>query len=453
MSNTLPARKVSGSGIRVLLSLGSVVVIVAGLKAAEGLMIPVLLGLFLALLSLPVLHFFCKLGFPRGLAVLFAVLLDLLIIGAIVFLASGVIGEFQDRSSVYAKKLRVQAVEFSEEMDRQMERLGNFWTTGDAEPDHSVLDGEGFEQSTEKDQEGNKTVQIEKPANGTSVSVAAPEKGKEITVKADEDTDTLTITEIDESTFPTFREMFDLYWDETRILDFVSEIDFVARFTALASQSFFVLIVMIFVLAESGRYAQKVRAVLLVRGPDLTRFETVSRDIQKYLAIKTAVSFATGLLAMFACMIFNVDFPVLWGLVAFVFNYVPAIGSIVAGVPPVLLALILHGFWPAMGVLTCYLVINIAIGNFVEPMLLGDRFGLSTVVVILSVLFWGYIWGAVGMFLAVPLTMLVKVMLDNSSDLRWISAFMGKGALGPPPKSKPEDLPEPKVATESGAAG
>jgi len=118
---------------------------------------------------------------------------------------------------------------------------------------------------------------------------------------------------------------------------------------------------------------------------------------------------------------------VLWGLVAFTFNYIPAIGSILAAIPAVILALILHGVWPALGVLLCYLAINIALGNFLEPMVLGNRFGISTVVVILSVLFWGYVWGPVGMFLAVPLTMMVKVMLDNSNDLRWLSVMMGKG--------------------------
>ena len=106
--------------------------------------------------------------------------------------------------------------------------------------------------------------------------------------------------------------------------------------------------------------------------------------------------------------------------------------AILAAVPPVLLTLIESGFWPAMGVFLCYLIINIALGNFLEPMLLGNRFGISTIVVILSVLFWGYIWGPVGMFLAVPLTMMVKVMLDNSTDLQWISVLMGKqrGTLG-----------------------
>jgi len=155
-------------------------------------------------------------------------------------------------------------------------------------------------------------------------------------------------------------------------------------------------------------------------------------EIQKYLGIKTAVSMVTGILAWLVCTIFGIDFPILWGLVAFTFNYIPAIGSLLAAIPPILLALILYdNIWPAVGVLIGYLAINVTLGNFLEPMVLGNRFGISTVVVILSVLFWGYVWGPVGMFLAVPLTMMVKVMLDNSTDLRWLSVMMGKGPRQP----------------------
>ena len=151
-------------------------------------------------------------------------------------------------------------------------------------------------------------------------------------------------------------------------------------------------------------------------------------EIQKYLGIKTAVSMVTGILAWLVCTIFGVDFPILWGMVAFGFNYIPAIGSLLAAIPPIVLALILHDtIWPAAGVLFGYLAINVTLGNFLEPMVLGNRFGISTVVVILSVLFWGYVWGPVGMFLAVPLTMMVKVMLDNSNDFQWLSVLMGKG--------------------------
>jgi len=415
MEKTRSTRKAYGSGIQVLLSMACVVLLVAGLKAASSLFIPIMLGLFLAMLSMPILNWLDRRGLPRPLAVLMTILVDLLILGGIVFLTSGVIGNFTENSVEYTEKLRNQAAEFSRTMDQKIAQLEQLWS-------ESGENGQKPESAP---------VDNSSPAPETIVvpEVSPPAEGEVL----EEDGPPQLVPSI------TFSKLFDLYWDSSRILEFVGQIDVVNRFTSLASTIFFALIVMIFVLAESGGYAEKVRAVLQVRGPDLRRFQSISNDIQKYLGIKTAVSLLTGVLAMLACLAFRVDFPLLWGLVAFLFNFVPAIGSILAGIPPVLLALILHGFWPATGVLACYLVINVAIGNFLEPMLLGDRFGISTVIVILSVLVWGFIWGPVGMLLAVPLTMLVKVMLDNSSDLRWISALMGKRKTDLVPETDDED--------------
>ena len=394
MSEAVKGKKQgAGSGIRVLISLACVVLIVTGLKLASSLFIPIMMGLFIALLSMPILNWLDRLGLPRPLAVLMTVITDLLILGGIVFLASGVIGDFNEKSGEYTERLRGQAEEFSVTMDQQLARLENFWRSSGA-----------------VDEDGNTPDTVTLPGE-----LPLPNTGEEGVLGAIGPT-------------MTFRELFNLYWDSSRVMEMLGGFNVVNRFTSLASQTFFALIVMIFVLAESGSYAHKVTEVLKVRGPDLNRFRSISQDIQKYLGIKTAASAATGILATFTCVLFKIDFPLLWGLVAFLFNYVPAIGSILAGIPPVVLGLILHGFWPAVGVMACYLIVNVSIGNFLEPMLLGKRFGISTVIVILSVLFWGFIWGPVGMLLAVPLTMLVKVMLDNSSDLRWISALMGKHA-------------------------
>ncbi len=394
MSEAVKGKKQgAGSGIRVLISLACVVLIVTGLKLASSLFIPIMMGLFIALLSMPILNWLDRLGLPRPLAVLMTVITDLLILGGIVFLASGVIGDFNEKSGEYTERLRRQAEEFSVTMDQQLARLENFWRSSGA-----------------VDEDGNTPDTVTLPGE-----LPLPNTGEEGVLGAIGPT-------------MTFRELFNLYWDSSRVMEMLGGFNVVNRFTSLASQTFFALIVMIFVLAESGSYAHKVTEVLKVRGPDLNRFRSISQDIQKYLGIKTAASAATGILATFTCVLFKIDFPLLWGLVAFLFNYVPAIGSILAGIPPVVLGLILHGFWPAVGVMACYLIVNVSIGNFLEPMLLGKRFGISTVIVILSVLFWGFIWGPVGMLLAVPLTMLVKVMLDNSSDLRWISALMGKHA-------------------------
>jgi len=399
-------RRDLGSGLRVLLILACVVLLVAGLKAAAGLFVPIMLGLFLALLTLPILEWLDRHGLPRPLAVFLTILIDLLILGGIVFLTSGVIGNFTEKSVEYTERLRDQAAEFSRTMDEKIARLEQFWT----ESGENVFADDGAEKDVPESEE------VIPDPSLTPDEAIDPTAG----VDGEGEEKPPLVPSI------TFSKLFEQYWDSNRIVEFIGQVDVVNRFTSLATSTFCALIVMIFVLAESGTYAQKVRAVIRVRGPDLTRFQSISKDIQKYLAIKTAVSALTGLLAMMACIAFRVDFPVLWGLVAFLFNYVPAIGSILAGIPPVILALLLYGFWPSMGVLTCYLIINIGIGNFLEPMLLGERFGISTVIVILSVLVWGFIWGPVGMLLAVPLTMVVKVMLDNSSDLRWISTLMGK---------------------------
>lgn len=411
MSQATRTRAQSGSGLRVLLSAACLVVVLGGLKLSSELFIPIMLGLFLALLSMPILNWLDRRGLPRPLAVLTTILIDLLILGGIVFLTTGVIGDFQEKSGEYTERLRTQASEFSRTMDAQIARLEDFWT--------NTAGGSG-EDTEDAPKVISDTLE---PAPADDATPVPPDVSTENGEANGAESDVVGLAPT-----ITFSKLFDLYWDSSRVMEMIGQIDVVARFTSFASKTFFALIVMIFVLAESGSYAHKVRDVLHVRGPDLTRFQSISRDIQKYLGIKTLVSALTGVLAMITCVAFRVDFPLLWGLVAFLFNYVPAIGSIVAGIPPVLLALILHGFWPSMGVLGCYLVINVSIGNFLEPMLLGDRFGISTVIVILSVLVWGYIWGAVGMLLAVPLTMVVKVMLDNSSDFQWVSALMGKGS-------------------------
>jgi predicted PurR-regulated permease PerM len=129
----------------------------------------------------------------------------------------------------------------------------------------------------------------------------------------------------------------------------------------------------------------------------------------------------------------GLDFPVLLGLVAFVLNYVPTIGSIIAGAPAILLAMIQPGLGVghALIVAAGYFVVNTVFGNLIEPNLLGRRLGLSTLIVILSLIFWGWVWGPIGALLAVPLTMVLKIMLENTSDLRWVAILLDKSPPEP----------------------
>ena len=190
--------------------------------------------------------------------------------------------------------------------------------------------------------------------------------------------------------------------------------------------TFMVLVLTIFMLSEARMFVRRADAILDARGPNFQRILSATSDIQRYLAIKTLVSLATGILAGFLCWAARLDFFLLWGILAFALNFVPVLGSVIAGVPPFILALLVHGGPSAMAIAIGFISINVFLGNFLEPMLMGRRFGLSTLVVIVSVLFWGYIWGPVGMLLGVPLTMVLKVMLDNSDEFRWLSVAITK---------------------------
>ena len=180
------------------------------------------------------------------------------------------------------------------------------------------------------------------------------------------------------------------------------------------------LILMVFMLSEAQNFGQRLDSISRARGPNIARMISATRDIQRYLAIKTVVSLVTGVLAGLLCWAAGLDFFVLWGILAFALNFIPVIGSIVAGVPPTILALLVAGWPNAMLVAGGYLLINNFIGNFIEPILVGRRFGISTLVVVIAVMFWGWVWGPLGMLLAVPLTMVLKVILDGSEEFRWI---------------------------------
>ncbi len=124
----------------------------------------------------------------------------------------------------------------------------------------------------------------------------------------------------------------------------------------------------------------------------------------------------------------GIDFPLLWGLVVFLLNFVPNIGSILAAVPVILLALVQFGFVADAEVIILYLLVNNILGNFLEPKLMGRNLGLSTLVVFLSLVFWGWLLGPVGMFLSVPLTMTLKIIMDNNDNTRWIAILLSNNA-------------------------
>ncbi|MGA7982530.1 MAG: AI-2E family transporter [Chromatiaceae bacterium] len=195
-----------------------------------------------------------------------------------------------------------------------------------------------------------------------------------------------------------------------------------------------ILLTVVFILLEASSLPAKLQRMLRRPEVSMERLEKVLDRINRYMALKTTVSLVTGVTIGVGLWLLGVDFPVLWGLVAFLFNFVPTIGSIIAAVPAVLLALVQLGpttaLWAGLG----YLVVNLILGNVIEPKFMGRGLGLSTLVVFVSLVFWGWVLGAVGMFLSVPLTGALAIAFDASAETRPLAILLG------PEFAEPEDV-------------
>ncbi len=186
-----------------------------------------------------------------------------------------------------------------------------------------------------------------------------------------------------------------------------------------------VVITTAFILLEAAELDRKVEVVFGADSHITRSLRDGSRTVQRYLAIKTVASLATGLLVGAVNAALGLDFAVLWGVVAFLFNYVPSIGSIVAALPAILLAAVQLGPIPTLIIAVTYLVVNVTIGNVIEPRVLGRHLGLSPLVVILSLFFWGFVWGPTGMLLSIPLTVVIKLLLEVTPEGNKIAVMLG----------------------------
>lgn len=191
------------------------------------------------------------------------------------------------------------------------------------------------------------------------------------------------------------------------------------------TDSFLILLTVLFILFEASSFPGKLkRAMNDPNHASVASVKHFNAAVKKYLIIKSWVSLATGLLVTLWLLILGVDYPILWGMLAFMLNFVPNIGSIIAALPAVLLAFIQVGTGTAMLTAIGYLVVNIVMGNVVEPRYLGQGLGLSTLVVFISLVFWGWVLGPVGMLLSIPLTMILKIALENNKETHWMAVLL-----------------------------
>jgi AI-2 transport protein TqsA len=201
-------------------------------------------------------------------------------------------------------------------------------------------------------------------------------------------------------------------------------------FSALSgvlTNAFLILLTVVFMLLEAADLPKKLRIVLSNPERSLSTIETFSRDAKRYLAIKTLLSATEGLAIWLWLLILGVDFPVLWGTLSFLLNYVPNIGAVIAALPVALLALVQLGVGSALLTVLGFVVANVVLGNIIEPKLTGRGMSLSTLVVFLSLVFWGWVLGPVGMILSVPITSLVKIALESYEKTRGLAFMLGSG--------------------------
>jgi predicted PurR-regulated permease PerM len=232
-----------------------------------------------------------------------------------------------------------------------------------------------------------------------------------------------------------------LMWLKTRGVDTTAiesmnllDVGSVMRLTAVTlnnlsevlANGFLILMIVIFILLEASSFPVKLQSIKGDQYSNLSHLDQVLNTINHYMAIKTVVSLATAVVVALWLLILGVNYPLLWGLLAFLLNYVPNIGSIIAAIPAVLLALIQLGALSALATAGGYLAVNMIMGNFVEPRFMGKGLGLSTLVVFLSLLFWGWVLGPVGMLLSVPLTIVVKIVLECNDETRWLAILLGR---------------------------
>lgn len=327
----------------ILVVTASVVIILAGIKAAETILVPILLASFIAIISSPPFLWMQKKRVPKSLAIILIILVFLSFIFLFGLLIGTSIADFTQKLPQYQSKL-----------ETQMQLLISL-----------LIENNIIEQD----------FRLTSAINPSS------------------------------------------------ILKLIG--DALNQVSGLFTTGFLIIFIVVFMLLEASAFPAKLKKIFSGSTEKIRRTEIVYYDINKYIGIKTIISLITGFLVYIFLLFMGIDYPLLWGVLAFAFNYIPNIGSIIAAVPPILLTIVQYGFLKSLWVLMGYVIINTIMGNILEPKFMGKGLGLSALVVFLSLIFWGWLLGPVGMLLSVPLTLTIKIILESSEETKWLAILLG----------------------------
>lgn len=343
---------------RTLVNLAAFIIVIAGIKAAEPIMVPFLLSLFITVLCAPPLSWLQQRNVPVAWAIVIIMSVVVTVALLLVVIVGASVNSFSEQIPLYQERLQLMTQQFS------------LWLQG--------------------------------------LGVSVPQV--------------------------VWRD----YLDPGIAMAFAGQL--LSSFGNVMANGFLILLTVIFILTEMGLFMRKMHAVAENAHLSEANLNRFVRNINHYMAIKGWISLVTAGLITLWLAILGVDYAVLWGVLAFLLNFIPNLGSIIAAVPAVLLALVQIGPGTAALAGAGYLMANIVMGNIIEPRFMGKGLDLSTLVVFLSLVFWGWTLGTVGMLLSIPLTMAVKIALESYEETRWIGVILSSGvpedtqllALAPP---------------------
>jgi predicted PurR-regulated permease PerM len=224
---------------------------------------------------------------------------------------------------------------------------------------------------------------------------------------------------------PVSRQTVAEYFDPSRL--FAMTRTLVTSLGQVLANGALILLTMVFALLEMSSFPLKMRAAF---GHSDAReaqesMNSIGLSIRRYVALKTVISLGTGVGIYLWLLFLGVDYAILWGIVAFLLNFIPNIGSFIAAIPAVLLAFIQLGLGSAVVAALGFLIVNVIFANLLEPRVMGYGVGLSTLVVFTSLVFWGWVLGPVGMLLSVPLTVILRIVLETNESTRWMAILLG----------------------------
>jgi predicted PurR-regulated permease PerM len=344
---------------RTLLTAAALVIVIAGVHAAQSVVGPFLLAVFIAVVATPLLRRLQRFGWPTWVGVLLVAFVILDVGGMVVLLGSGAVEGFRDSLPGYQERLGLLIAQFAD----WLEELG-LEGSREAVPD------------------------LFSPAEVIGLTRAV-----------------------------------------------------LAGLSGIAAEGLLILLTVVFILLEAPTLPAKLRVALNTTAHADGRFQQLFTSINRYMVIKTATSLGTAALVLALLTLLGIDFAILWAILAFFVNFVPFVGSVLMAIPALLVALVQTDLQTTLLVALGYLVINIGIGSYLEPRIMGRGLGVSTLAVFLALLFWGLVLGTVGVFLAVPLTMAMKIALESSPHTRPIAVMLGPpvpdptgpSAAAPPP--------------------